>query len=82
MSRISRKNRTDLALKTSGGVFDLFDNTIKEVWSVNDEEYDFIIEDATDEELGLLINEEPTITEIKRTLLFIDSKLEELYKNK
>ena len=43
MSRISRKNRTDLGLKSSGGVFDLFDNVIKEVWRVNDEESDFII---------------------------------------
>ena len=75
MSRINRKDRTDIIIKSKGGIFDLIDNTIKEIWRINDDEYDFIISEISDSELSLLINETPTISEAKKTLTFIDKKL-------
>ena len=80
MSRLKRKNRTDIEYKNKGGLLDLFDNTIKEVWRINDKEYDYIVETSTDEEILFLVNEELTIIEIKKALKFIDKKLMELYK--
>ena len=36
--RSKRKLRTDMELKTSGGIFDLIDNFFKEIYFVNDTE--------------------------------------------
>lgn len=82
MSRLARKNRTDIIIKSSGGMFDLVDNAIKEVWRINDEEYDYIIDNTTDSELALFILETPTVSEVKETLQLIDIKLKDLYDNK
>ena len=42
MTRLERRNRTDIIYKSSGGILDAFDNAIKEAWRINDDEYDFI----------------------------------------
>jgi hypothetical protein len=65
MERLKRKNRTieDFGLKSQGGLEDLFDNAIKSAYRINDEEYDFICENATDEDLDFLLNEKPNISE-------------------
>jgi hypothetical protein len=57
MSRLSRKNRTnsECGIKTSGGVTDLFDNTIKTVWRINDQEYDSILETTFYEKRKMII---------------------------
>jgi hypothetical protein len=57
MSRLSRKNRTygDIGHKSSGGIMDLFDNEVKSAFRINDEEYDYLIEKMSDDELGLFV---------------------------
>ena len=74
MSRLLRKNRTnsECDIKTSGGITDLFDNTIKSVWRINDQEYDSILEKMTDEEMDLFIKEVPTFQEKRKLLLLIE----------
>jgi len=57
MSRLARKNRTysDIGYMTDGGMLDLFDNTVKVAFRLNDDEYDFIAEHATDEDIDVLM---------------------------
>ena len=55
MSRLLRKKRTDIELKSTGGITDLFDNAIKESWYINDAEYNYICETATDAELNVIV---------------------------
>ena len=43
--------RPEVELKSSGGLADLFDNAVKQLFNITDEEYDFIAENANDEEL-------------------------------
>jgi hypothetical protein len=73
--RIERRKWTnkDIGFKTSGGPTDLFDNAIKSVLRINDNEYDLICENATDEELELILKEELLFIE-KRKLLMILNK--------
>jgi hypothetical protein len=77
MSRLSRKNRTnsECGIKTSGGVTDLFDNTIKTVWRINDQEYDSILEKMTDEEMDLFIKENPTFYEKRKMIILVERLL-------
>ena len=82
MSRLGRKNRTDIIIKSSGGMSDLFDNVIKEAWRINDEEFDFIIEDMGTPEMDLFISESLNFSDAKRMLNLVDSKLITLYKDK
>lgn len=46
MSRINRRNWTDnqMGIVSSGGLFDLFDNTLKQLLRVTDDEFDHLIE--------------------------------------
>ena len=75
MSRLSRKNRTekDLGILYSGGITDMFDNFIKSHFRINDEEYDYISENITEEECKIFLNENLTFTE-KRNCLFMVEK--------
>ena len=77
MSRFLRKNRTnsECGIKTSGGVTDLFDNTIKSVWRINDQEYDSILEKMTDEEMDLFIKENPTFYEKRKIIILVERLL-------
>ena len=80
MDRFSRKNRTEIEFKGCGGLTDGFDDVMKELHRINDEEYDYIIETSTDEELGVFIPEFKTISDKRKTINFVNSKLEELYR--
>ena len=75
--RLLRKNRTnsECGIKTSGGVTDLFDNTIKSVWRINDQEYDSILEKMTDEEMDLFIKENPTFYEKRKMIILVERLL-------
>ena len=76
MSRIKRKNREDIVLKDSGGMLDLIDNWFKATWRVNDEEYDYMVEHSSDEELGLLTRDDLSLTEAKKSLTIVENLLE------
>lgn len=70
--RSKRKNRTDIKFASQGGLLDLFDNAIKGTYYINDDEYDYICMNASDEELQEIVNEKPTFTEAKKMLLIVD----------
>lgn len=78
MSRLSRKNRTntDCNIRNSGGITDLFDNTIKSIWRINDTEYDFILDKMTDTEMELFISEKPTFTQKRQMLRLVERLLD------
>lgn len=79
MSRLSRKNRTeeDLGIKSSGGIFDLFDNEVKGVFRITDEEYDFIAEHIKDEEKDIIFKDNLTFSEKRQCLIIVDKYLKE-----
>lgn len=81
--RSKRKNRTDILYKDTGGITDLFDNIIKNTYYISDDEYDYICEKATDEELDtFLLGDKPTVSEVKQALLLVDKYVEEFNQNK
>ena len=75
MTRISRRHITEaeMGLKP-GGVTDLFDNTFKATLRINDDEYDYICEQGSDEELNILLTENITF-EAGRKVILVRNKL-------
>ena len=97
MTRLERKDRKDILSSVKPGPNSplvLIDDYIKSIWRINDEEYDYIVEILSDEELSLFcLYEKPSISELKRiinivnqhvydfqnkTLLIRDQKIENL----
>ena len=77
LSRSSRRNRTcsELGIKSKGGMTDLFDNAIKEVYRINDDEYDYLAEKLTDEEMNLFLSEKLIFSEKKQLLSILEQHL-------
>lgn len=48
--------REEIEFKGSGGITDLFDDMIKQLFNITDDEYDFIASEATDEELNIFLS--------------------------
>lgn len=65
MTRFERKNRTDIKYKGCGGINDALDDMIKQLWRINDDEYDYLCENLTDEELCTILPEFKNISQIK-----------------
>ena len=79
MTRFDRKNRQDIKSSLSNGnlkngIFDIIDDTMKSVWRINDDEYDYIIDNLSDVELKTFSLSDPSITDIKMMI----SKVNEL----
>lgn len=47
--------RPEINIKGSGGLTDIFDDVVKAAFNITDEEYDFICENATDEDLDTFV---------------------------
>jgi hypothetical protein len=81
-----KKLKEGVEIKSSGGIFELLDNTMKESFNITDAEYDFICETATEEELESLIGimgpGEATFSSIRRALEIRDKYLEKYEKEK
>jgi hypothetical protein len=75
MTRFERKNRTDIVYKACGGITDAFDNMFKEVWRINDDEFDYLCKTLTDEELSDIITEFKNITQIKKAINIVNTAL-------
>lgn len=75
MSRINRNKWTakDIGYIHAGGINNLFDNMIKVIFRVTDEEYDLLCQKMTDEEMNLLLVEDLTFAE-KRQVINILNK--------
>jgi hypothetical protein len=80
--RIERRNITngEIGYKSAGGLFDLFDNAVKSFARINDEQYDFILERAEDNEMDLLIKEEYSFAEKRQLITMLEKYLVE-FKN-
>ena len=65
MTKFERKNRTDKNYKGCGGITDALDDMIKQLWRINDDEYDYLCENLTDGELCTIIPEFKSISQIK-----------------
>ncbi len=68
MTRFERKNRTDINYKGCGGITDALDDMIKQLWRINDDEYDYLCDNLTDEELCIIIPEFKNISQIKEAI--------------
>ena len=81
ISRCKRKFRPyeDLKIKSSGGIFDLFDNAIKESHRITDEEYDYLAENLTDGEMSYFVSEKLSFGEKKECLRIIQNHLLNYY---
>ena len=76
----------EIKLANSGGLFDLMDNVMKSGFNITDAQFDFICEEATDEELDKLAevlfnNNKATFTE-RREALIVRNKYVELFNSK
>ena len=79
MSREQRKNRKDIVFKGCGGLTDAFDDAIKQAWYINDDEYDYISYNATDEELDLFLGGNFSFSDKKKALMIVDRLINEMY---
>jgi len=83
ISRCKRKFRDEkeLNILSKGGITDLFDNQIKLVYRITDDEYDYLCECLSDEEIGYFVSEDLNFSE-KRVLIKLLEKHLENYYNK
>lgn len=79
--RQDRKNRTDIEYKGCGGIFDAYDDAVKGSWYINDVEYDYICEKATDKEMDLFCGGNGKFSDLKKALKVIDNLLDRMYKS-
>ena len=81
VSRCKRKFRPyeDLKIKSSGGMLDLFDNAIKEVYKITDDEYDYLAENLTDGEMSYFVSEKLSFGEKKQCLRIVENHLSNYY---
>jgi hypothetical protein len=81
VSRCKRKFRPyeDLKIKSSGGMLDLFDNAIKEVYRITDDEYDYLAENLSDGEMSYFVSEKLSFGEKKECLRIVGNHLSNYY---
>lgn len=80
MSRLKRKHRTDIVYRGCGGITDAFDDSIKHLWRINDDEYDYIIE--TDEGIDWILiptDRNSTISDLKDAIYNINKLITKYY---
>lgn len=75
MTRFERKNRTDIVYKGCGSITDAFDDMYKQLWRINDEEYDYLCKTLTDEELSDITPEFKTISQMKKAIIIVNTAL-------
>ncbi len=80
MTRLERKRWLDsddnpFGFKLSGGMMDAFDNVIKELGRMTDDEYDYYCEIATDFELNLITSNKLSFNEKKLLIKFLTEKV-------
>ena len=75
MTRLDRKHWSadKFGIKPSGGILDAFDNSIKSVFRITDQEYDRICLIGTEEQLDVLLQENPTFGQKRHLLQLLES---------
>lgn len=78
MSRINRKGwlNKDMGIKHSGGLMDVFDNQIKVVYRINDDEYDHLCEVMSDEEFDTFLIERPTFSDKRKMIELLNKHIQ------
>ena len=81
ISRCKRKFRTteDLEIKSRGGILDLFDDSIKQGYRITDDEYDYLAEHLTDDEISYFISENLSFGDKRKCLKIVESHLINYY---
>lgn len=82
MFRLNRKNKINDEFRPAGkiSIFDLFDDSIKQIYRIDDNEYDYIAENITDEESDLFLAEKLNFHEKRKLLIMLDTYLNKFYK--
>ena len=77
MSRINRKHWVgrDMGIKSKGGMLDVFDNHIKGLYRINDDEYDYLCEVMSDEEMDIFVNERPTFSDKRKMIELLNKHI-------
>lgn len=76
-SRLDRKkNPPKIWIKNKGSLLDAFDNAIKEVFLITDEEYDVLAEHMSREEIDLFIADKLAYKEAKQLVISINKHLD------
>jgi hypothetical protein len=77
MSRINRKDwlESDMGIKSSGGLLDLFDNQIKMVYRISDDEYDHLCGVMNEDEMNLFVKETPTFSEKRKMIELLNTHI-------
>lgn len=78
MGRLERKywNSDKLGILNKGGLLDLFDNQIKIIYRITDDEYDHACEILNDDELGLFTTmNDLTFAQKRKILEILNSKI-------
>jgi spermidine synthase len=74
-----KKVRPEIKFKGHGGLTDAFDDMIKQLFNITDDEYDYICMNSTDDELDqFALSSKPTFAE-KRAALNIRNKFVQQY---
>lgn len=72
-----KKVREEIQFKNKGGLNDIFDDYVKGLYNITDEEYDFLAEKMSDDEMGIFVSVfdgSPKSFDIKRKALEIRNK--------
>jgi hypothetical protein len=78
----------EACIVNGGGMQDMFDNVIKVLFNITDDEYDFIAENASDEEINVFLTalgsleNESTFAERRRALELRNKLLDRLCQEK
>jgi hypothetical protein len=77
MSRINRVNwlSKDMGIKSKGGVLDLIDNQIKVIYRINDDEFDYLCEVMSDDELDIFVTDKPTIADKRKMIELLNKHI-------
>ena len=81
MYRLLRRNYTDhdCGILYKGGILDAVDNAFKATYRINDKEYDYICDNANDDELEILVlDENSKYSEIKQALRIVDKYIQNM----
>jgi len=80
-SRCKRKSRPYevLKIKSSCNILDLFNNALKEIYRITDDEYDYLAENLSDDEISYFVNEKLSFCEKKECLRIVEKHLLNFY---
>lgn len=80
-SRHARKNRTDIEIKGWGGITDIYDDMVKQMWRINDEEYDYIASQSDEVLDAFTLTDKMSFSEIKNSIRIINETLDKYYES-